>query len=247
MVIGIIPGDRVHRPGTLLDSIISKPASRLAESVRNLRTTIQLSNVDSAPQVVVITSSVPDEGKSILASALAATTAMSGKKVLLVDADLRRRILREYFRVLPNSGLVSFLSGSTSFDETVYRDERIGLDILIADDGKVTPVDLFQSKQFEIFLAMARKRYDLIVLDTPPVLAVPDARVLSQYADAVVYVVRWNSTTRRMIQSGLALLRQVNVRVIGLALTRIDAERMDLYGYYGYGYGGNRLQRYYSS
>ncbi|HUS98172.1 MAG TPA: polysaccharide biosynthesis tyrosine autokinase [Hyphomicrobiaceae bacterium] len=244
-VIGVIPGDRVQRPGALLDSIISKPASRLAEAVRNLRMTIQLSNVDAAPQVIVITSSVPDEGKSILASALAATTAMSGKKVLLVDADLRLRILREYFKVETSAGLVSFLSGRTSFDETVRHDDRIGLDILFADEGKVTPVDLFQSKQFENFLAMARKRYDLVVFDTPPVLAVPDARVLSQYADAVIYVVRWNSTNRRMIQSGLALLRQVNVRVSGLALTRIDAKRMDLYGYYGYGDGGNRLQRYY--
>jgi capsular exopolysaccharide synthesis family protein len=246
-VIGVIPDDRFQRPVALLELIINKPTSSLTEAVRSMRMAIQLSNVDMPPQVVVITSSVPDEGKSILAAALAVTTAMSDKKVLLVDADLRRRVLREYFGVAPSAGLVSLLSGSTSFDETVHRDERIGLDVLIADEGKVTPADFFESKQFENFMATARKQYDLVVLDTPPVLAVPDARVLSQHADAVVYTVRWNSTTRRMIQSGLALLRQVNVDVTGFALTRIDAKRMDLYGYYGYGFRGNKLQKYYAN
>ena len=246
-VIGVIPDDRVSRPGPLIDQIVSKPSSSLAEAIRNLRTAIQLSNVDETPRVVVVTSSVPDEGKSILASTLATITAMSGKKVLLVDADLRRRILREYFSVTHKAGLVSLLSGRTSFDETVQRDDRTGLDILIADDEKVTPVDLFESKQFGKFITEAREKYDLVVLDTPPVLAVPDARVVCQHADAVVYAVRWSSTSRRMIQSGLALLRQVNIHVTGVALTRVDAMRMDLYGYYGYGYHKNRLQRYYAN
>ncbi len=246
-VLGVIPEDRVKRPGGLLDLIVSKPSSSLAEAVRNLRTAIQLSNVDETPRVVVVTSSVPDEGKSILASALASITAMSGKKVLLVDSDLRRRILREYFSVKHKAGLVSLLSGRTSFEETVQRDERTGMDILIADDGKVTPVDLFESKNFAKFVTAAREKYDLVVLDTPPVLAVPEARILCQHADAVVYVVRWSSTSRRMIQSGLALMRQANIRVTGLALTRVDARRMDLYGYYGYGYRRNRLQRYYEN
>jgi capsular exopolysaccharide synthesis family protein len=246
-VLGVIPDDRVKQPDGLLDLIVNKPSSSMAEAVRNLRTAIQLSNVDETPRVVVITSSVPDEGKSILASALATITAMSGKKVLLVDADLRRRILREYFAVKHKAGLVSLLSGRTSFEETVQCDERTGLDILIADDGKVTPVDFFESKQFGDFVNAAREKYDLVVLDTPPVLAVPDARVLCQHADAVVYAVRWSSTSRRMIQSGLALMRQVNIRVTGFALTRVDARRMDLYGYYGYGYRRNRLQRYYEN
>lgn len=248
-VIGVIPDDRIRRPDRLLAHIVEKPASRIAEAVRNLRTAIQLSNVDVSPQVIVVTSSVPDEGKSILAAALAQTSALSGKKVLLVDSDLRRRILRQYFHLDAKAGLVRLLSGQASFADVVHRDARTGLDILIADDEKVTPVDFFGSRQFGDLIAEARRSYDLIVLDTPPVLAVPETRVIAQHADAVVYSVRWNSTTRRMVQTGLDLLRQVNVRVTGLALTRIDPRRMDRYGYYGYGHGSGsrKLQKYYSS
>ncbi len=246
-VIGVIPDGPVQRPNALLRLIGDKPASSLAESVRNLRTAINLSNVDAVPQVVVVTSSVPNEGKSILASMLAATSGMAGKKVLLVDADLRRRILRRYFKVGSESGLIDFLAGNKSIDEVIFREDKLGLDLLIADDGRVTPADFFESNQFANFIAAMRERYDLIVLDTPPVLAVPDARIVAQHADAIVYAVRWNKTTRRMVQTGLDLLRQVNLKVTGLALTRINPKRMDLYGYYGYGYRGGSLKKYYSN
>lgn len=248
-VIGAIPEHRIQKPDRLIDHITEKPASGLAEAVRNVRTAIQLSNIDVTPKVVVVTSSVPDEGKSILAAALAQTTALPGKKVLLVDCDLRRRVLGQYFRVDASAGLVNLLSGRTSFEETVHRDVRTGLDLVTADEEKVTPVDFFGSRQFLDFLTTAREHYDLIILDTPPVLAVPETRMIAQHADAIVYTVRWNSTKHRMIQTGLDLLRQVNVRVTGLALTRIDPRRMDRYGYYGYGYGrgSGKLQKYYSN
>ena len=247
-VLGVIPDYRDRQPSKLLDRFVEQPNSGFAEAVRDLRTSIQLSNIDAAPKVIAITSSVPEEGKSILASTLALSNAMAGKKVLLIDSDLRRKVLRRYFLVDAKLGLVSLLSGETTFEETVHHDKRTGLDFLFADDKKVTPVDFFGSQQFRDLISEMRNRYDLIFLDTPPVLAVSDARVIAQQADAVIYAVRWNSTTRRMIRTGLESLRQANVHAIGLALNKVDPKRMDRYGYYGYGYGAGsgNLQKYYS-
>ncbi len=246
-VIGVIPDNRTKKAIALLRQLIEKSNSSLAESVRNLRTAINLSNVDMPPQVIIVTSSVPDEGKTILASMLAATSGMAGKRVLLIEADLRRRNLKRCFNVGSDAGLVDLLSGAKTFEAVVHHDDRFGLDVLIADDRKVTPADFFESNQFARFIADMRERYDLVILDTPPILAVPDARIIAQQADAIVYVVRWDKTTRRMVQSGLELLRQVNLRVTGAVLTRVDPRRMDLYGYYGYGYRGRGLQKYYSN
>lgn len=249
-VIGVIPEWRIKRPENLISQLVEKPGSGMAEAVRNLRTAIQLSNVDTPPQVVMLTSSVPDEGKSVLAGSLAQISAMAGKRVLLIEGDLRHRQLREYFGLEPKAGLVGLLSGSASHDEAVLTDPSTKLDLILAEGSKVSPVDLFDSARFRTFLDEMRKSYDLVVIDTPPVLAVPDARVIAPQVDSIVYVVRWNATTRRMVQSGLDLFHQVNLRVTGLALTRIDPTKMDRYGYYGYGYGSGygsrKMQKYYA-
>src|SRR5690606_11194692 len=162
--------------------------------------------------------------------------------------DLRRRGLVEHLGIEPRHGLVSLLSERCSLEDALHHEKSTGLDIIVGDRSTITPADVFESARFRDFLDGMRERYDLIVIDTPPVLAVPDARVLARLSDAVIYVVRWNSTRRRMIRSGLDLFRQINVPVTGLALTRIDPRRMDRYGYYGYGYGqGSRgLQKYYA-
>lgn len=248
-VLGVVPDERSRRPDRVLDRLVENPTSAYAEAIRNLRTGIQLSNVDRAPQVVLVTSSAPDEGKSVLATALAQTSALSGRKVLLIEADLRRRVLGGYVGLDAEAGLVRMLSGEATFAEVVQRDDRTGLDVLFADTARVTPVDVFESRKFRSLIAEVREAYDLIVLDTPPVLAVPETRVIAQQADAVVYAVRWNSTPRRLIRAGLDLLAQVNVRVAGTALTRVSPRRSIHYGYYGYGYGrsARKLKRYYAS
>ena len=248
-VMGMIPNAPVRNAGAVLEYIVEKPASSVAEAVRNLRTAILLSDVDSTPQVIMVTSSVPDEGKTVMASALAQISVMAGKRVLLIDGDLRRGTLTKQFKVETKAGLVALLSGNASFEEAVHHDDRTGMDVLTTDQSKVTAVDVFSSKRYETFIDEMRKSYDFIVIDTPPVLAVPDARVIAQNVDSVVYMVRWNATTRRMIRAGLDLLAQVNVPVAGLTLTRINHKRMDRYGYYGYGYGyGARgLEKYYTN
>jgi capsular exopolysaccharide synthesis family protein len=195
----------------------------------------------------MITSSLPGEGKTSTSIMLAQSWASSGKRVLLVDCDLRLGSLKRQFKITTEAGLITVLSGNVPFEEAVHHDRDTGIDILIAGSTKVTGVDVFGSKSFEAFMKKMRATYDYIILDSPPVLAVPDARVIAQNADAVIHLVHWNATSRRLIRSGLASLFQVNVRVSGLALTRVNAKRMDRYGYYGSGYGGTATSKYYSN
>jgi capsular exopolysaccharide synthesis family protein len=246
-VMGVIPSVRAAKPRALLAYMIEKPNSGLAEAVRNLRTAIQLSDMDMAPKSIMVSSSVPGEGKTSTAIALAQSWASSGKKVLLLDCDLRRGSLRTEFKIETKSGLIAVLSGNTPFEEAVSHHEGTGIDVLIADSSKVTGVDVFSSKSYEAFIAKMRDLYDYIIIDTPPMLAVPDARVIAQNTDAVVYLAHWDSTSRRMIRSGLDLLYQVNVHVKGLALTRMDSKRMHRYGYFGYGYQGGKIDKYYAN
>ena len=244
-VIGVIPNAAERRPDGVVAEIVTKPTSGLAESVRNLRTAIQLSDFDSPPRVVMLTSSVPDEGKSVTAIALAQSAAMAGRKALLIDADLRRRRVKEYMRLPARAGLIALVSGRMSLEDVLVRDQQTGLDMILADRARITPTDLFESQRFQTILEGLQQTYDLIVLDTPPVLAVPDARVIARKADAVVYVVRWNRTNRRMVRTGLRLFQQVGIPVAGVALTRVNPKSMHQYGYYGYGSRG--MKQYYGT
>ena len=248
-VIGVLPEVAVRKPRQLLDEMIDKPSLAFAEAVRNLRASIRLSKLDGSPKVVMLTSSAPEEGKSTIAAALAATAALAGSRVLLIDGDLRRRKIQEFFDAGTRPGLVSVMGGGATLDEAILRDDRTGMDVLVAEDHRIRSADFFESNRFELFMNEVRKRYDLIVIDTPPVLVVPDARVIGQCADAIVYVVRSRSTAARMVRTGLELLRQVHLPVTGLALTRIDPTRMDRYGYYGYGQGrrARKFEKYYAA
>lgn len=248
-VIGVLPEAAVRQPRRLLDQIVARPSLGFPEAIRNLRASIRHSSLDGSPKVVMFTSSEPEEGKSTVAAALAATSAMAGSRVLLIDADLRRRAIREFFGAPDGYGLVSVLRGEASREEAVFRDERTGLDVLFADDHELRASDFFESSRFDFFLRDLRKNYDLVVIDTPPVLIVPDARVIGQSADAIIYVARWNSTTSRMVRTGVELLRQVSLPVAGAVLTRVDSRNMTRCGLYGYGEGrgARKFERYYAT
>ena len=128
------------------------------------------------------------------------------------------------------------LSGESKLEDVVVRDERLMADILIGDKSTVNAADVFSSDTFSRFLTNLGDRYDYVIIDTPPVLVVPDARVIGQFVDAVVYTVKWDSTTQRQVSDGLRAFESVNVRVAGLVLSQIDGRSMRRYGY-GDSYG----------
>jgi len=235
-VLGTLPLAPVTRRRALLTYLAQKPSSSFAEAVRNLRTSVLLANMDHPPQVIMVSSGLPGEGKTTCCIALAQISRALGKRVLLIECDLRRRTFRNYFNLQEKAGLLSVLSGSRAYNEVVHVDNSTGLHVLPGEQSSVNAADIFSSQRFEDFLSELRKHYDYIIVDTPPVLAVPDARVIAQQADSVIYAVRWNKTPRETVIEGLRLFAQVNVRITGLVLSQVNVKKLARYGYSHYGY-----------
>ncbi len=232
-----------------LDWLAQHPTSAPAEAVRNLRTSILLSSVDKEPQVVVMTSSLPGEGKTTLTAAMAQNLTAMGRKVLVIEGDIRNNTMsRQLAGDLPEGapGLVAAIRDTGSLADMVHSTPTQG-DILPGGNATVGAVDLFSSQAFGRLILAARGIYDMVLIDTPPVLAVPDARVIAQHADATVFIVRWDKTSRDQVSEALQQLEMVNVRVAGIVLSQVSASGMAAYSYgYGYGYGksyGNALKK----
>jgi len=240
-VLGRIPRIPARKRINVLKYLSEKPNSAAAEAIRDLRTSLLLSNIDKTPQIVMSTSSVPGEGKTMLTLALARNMASMGKKVLAIEGDIRKRTFGEYFDLQGRPGLLSVLSGKLPLAEAAMNIEMLDADILPGELSSANAADIFSSERFATFLEELRGVYDTIIIDTPPVLAVSDARVIGQLADAILYSVKWDSTPRARVREGIQMFETVNARLSGLVLTQVDVRKMARYGYgSGYGYGGGQ-------
>ncbi len=229
----IIPGKNRQRTLAYLNE---RPTSAAAEAVRNLRTSVLLSNIDKTPKVIVSTSSVPGEGKTTNSLALALNCAGMGKRVLLIEGDIRRRVFSEYFPNEARGGLVSVLAGEVPFEQALHRDQVYGIDLLFGERSMINAADFFSSDAFAGFIDALRDHYDMIVIDTPPVLVVPDARILAQVSDAVLFTVKWDHTTRTQVEDALHMFKSANQKVSGLILSQVHPKGTKRYGY-GDSYG----------
>lgn len=235
-VMGQIPAIPERKRKNVLQYLTDKPTSAAAEAIRNLRTSILLSNVDNPPKIIMSTSSIPGEGKTTQSLALAQNLAGMDKKVLLVEGDIRKRVFAEYFHIDGKKGLLAVLSGEEKLEDvTIYNDD-LKADVLIGEKSSINAADIFSSEKFHSFIEDVRKKYDYVVIDTPPVLAVPDARVIGQSVDSILYTVKWDSTSRRQVFQGLKSLEDVGAKATGLVLAQINAKGMKRYGY-GDSYG----------
>ncbi|WP_375257979.1 polysaccharide biosynthesis tyrosine autokinase [Citreimonas sp.] len=248
-VIGQAPRFPVKRRNQLIGYLNSSPTSAGVEAIRNIRTSIMLSNVDHPPQVIMLSSAVPGEGKTTMSVSLAHNFANLGKRVIIVECDLRRRTLLNYFDLPGNtSGMIAALDGRKSLDDVIVKGDKLAFDVLPGDRSSVNAADILASQKFSDLIATLREHYDIVILDTPPVLIVPDARVVGQHADATVLVVKWNQTNRKMIQDALRALRSGDVRVLGTVLSQIDPRGLKRYGYAGrYGAYSYYAKRYYDT
>lgn len=234
-VLGQIPRIAVKTRPQTIAYLAEKPTSAAAEAIRNLRTSVLLSNVDHPPKVILSTSSIPGEGKTTLAIALAQNLAGLDKRVILIEGDIRRRTFTAYFpEAAKNAGLLSVISQKVPLAEVVYRHPELKIDVLMGEKSSINAADVFSSESFRALVAELRAAYDYIIIDTPPVLVVPDARVIAPLADAVIYSVNWDRTTRTQVGEGLKQLRMVNIPVTGLVLSQIDPRGMRRYGYGNY-------------
>jgi|HubBroStandDraft_1064217.scaffolds.fasta_scaffold02807_4 succinoglycan biosynthesis transport protein ExoP len=212
-----------------------RPQSQMAESYRALRTSLLLSNLGAPPRVIMVTSALPQEGKTTTSINCAVVLAQKGVRVLLIDADLRRPSIHKTLGMGPRSGLSNVLTGSSTLEQTITRTSILpNLFILPAGTPPPNPAELLASSNMRDVLERLRNEYDHVVVDTPPSLSVTDAVVLSPRADAVVLVIRSGQTTKQALRRSRDILAQVNAKVVGVLLNAVDLSSPDYYYYYEY-------------
>jgi capsular exopolysaccharide synthesis family protein len=216
-----------------------RPQSQMAESYRALRTSLLLSNTGAPPKVIMVTSALPQEGKTTTsincAVVLAQMMVQKGGRVLLIDADLRRPSIHKTLGMGPRSGLSNVLTGTVKLEKAIAPTSILpNLFVLPAGTPPPDPAELLASTEMRDLLTELREQYDHIVVDTPPSLSVTDAVVLSPRADAVVLVIRAEHTTKQSLRRARELLGQVNAKVIGVLLNAVDLSSPDYYYYYEY-------------
>ncbi|MEL7168954.1 MAG: polysaccharide biosynthesis tyrosine autokinase [Bacteroidota bacterium] len=251
-VIGIIPDmtelvkkeyggqDTITQDGYTFDTrLVSllNPLATVSEAYRGLRTNIQFSRPDVVVQTILVTSSNPTEGKSVTAANLAIVMAQAGRRVLLVDADLRRPTVHKKLGLNREPGLRDLLFAPDRFDATEFETVVENLYVVPAGGSTPNPSELLGSKRMREVLDMLKEEFDLVIFDAPPVTAATDAVLLSTQCDAVLAVVAANETRRHEVEHALGALRSVGGEVIGVLLNGFDASKAYGYSYkYRYGY-----------
>ena len=243
-ILGVAPLIKVKSSPT--EYLLNKPFSAFSESLRTIRTALQFTNVDNPHKVVLITSSVPGEGKSTLSFGLARMAAQAGARTLFIEADLRRPIVAKQAGLKPSAYLSDVLIDEARLEEALTVDERSGAHLILAKGGVPSPAELLASRKMAALLQSMKAHYDLILVDTPPVMAVSDAAVLGQAVDAVLFVVRWAETPRETVKAALHQLSTLGVEVTGLVMSQVDLRKQASYGYGDYGYYYGRYKEYYA-
>lgn len=229
------------------DIILERPNSAFAESVRALHAGILLSNVDRPPKSVLMTSSLPSEGKTSLSISLARLVARSGtKRVLLVDCDLRRPLVHDHLGMDIAPGIVQLLAEDARLEDVLRRDEASGAYVLTAGGYSANPSDIITSDHFARLLTNLKEAFDLVVIDSSPVLAVSDSRILSRMVDKTVFVVRWADTRREVVRLGLKQVVEAGADIAGVVLSIVNVKKHARYGYGDSGYYHGRYRKYYA-
>lgn len=226
------------------DYLLQKPQSHLSEAINSLRVSLLLANVDNPIKTVLISSSIPNEGKSTLALCLARSAAKSGQKVLLIDTDLRRPSIEKKIGIeLREQGLVDLLlAKEANIAEFIFQESKSGLWIM--SKGKtdvVSSTDLLTSHRMEKLIADSKKEFDLVIFDSPPVMPVTDARALAPLVDKTLFVIHWNETPRKVIKAGLQQIQMSTPIPVGIVLQQVNLKR---YGNHRYGDSGYHYYYY---
>ena len=233
-------------------TVLMEPMSSVAEAYRSIRASLFYSTPADEIKVLAITSCRPQEGKTTTSTNLALSIAQTGKKVLLIDGDLHRPSVHRTLGIDPSDGLTSVLVGEVSLQDAISHVEKDGkpvenLAVLAAGPSSPNPSELLNSNKMKELLASAKKAYDWVIVDTPPVLFVSDARIISVMCDGVLVVVKSGTSTRSLLIRARELLDSVKARVIGSILNDVRVSRMGRHysSYYSYGY--SRYARDYKS
>ena len=232
-------GDEVARISATLVTKYT-PRSHVSEAYRSLRTNIQFSRIDDPLKTVVISSAAPSEGKSTSAANLAITTALSGIRTLLVDADLRRPVIHSLFGLEREPGLSNLLAERLPLEKVVRPSGIENLSILTCGAIPPNPSELLGSQRMRDLIKLLSQQYDLVLFDSPPVITVTDTAVLSPQVDGLVLVVKSHTTDKRALTRAKTILSNLKANILGVVLNKIElsglAGSYDYYYHYNYYY-----------
>lgn len=232
-VLGILPQLKIQEHSELARMFTTDKEKSFSESIRTIRTGVVLSGMDHPHKVMVITSSIPGEGKSTVSANLAFALGQM-ERVLLIDADLRRPTLAKSFEFpVGTPGLANLIAGTARLEECIQQVD--GIDMICAGTVPPNPLELLSSPRFAKAVEVLKNKYDRIIIDSPPTQAVSDAIVLSTFADSLLYVVKSASTHIPLVEKGVGQLLQNNAPVKGIVLNQVDIKKAKRYGY---SYGG---------
>ena len=242
--LGLIPAlERADLKRTSSESfVLANPTSAFAESFRTLRTNLHLADRQTPPKIVLFTSALPAEGKTTSAISLARLAAAMGENVLLIDADNRRPRAHDALGLPKEPGIVEYLEDQASLWDIIQSDRESPLHFVSAGRPITNSIELWRSDQLKYFLSQLRSRYDLIIIDSSPVLAVADARILSSVADATVFVTKWRDTKREAAIHGVQQTLEAGANLAGVLLTQVNVREHARYGFSDSGY----YQSYYT-
>ncbi|PKK87066.1 MAG: hypothetical protein CVV63_02315 [Tenericutes bacterium HGW-Tenericutes-8] len=206
------------------------PNSYVTESLQKLIVNLEYANIDQKYKVVQFTSSMQAEGKTTLISNVAYLLAQRGKKVLMVDLDLRRPKINRIFSVINKSGLTEYLLGKIEKKDLIQHSED-KVDFIISGEKTTSVVQVLQSQKLQDLFTELRQEYDYILLDTPPVIVVSDALLVNKVADGIIFVVAHGLGRKSMVKEAISSLTRNNVPIIGIAMTQDRVNKGNRYGY----------------
>ena len=213
-------------------TVNKKNNSIVSEAYRTIRTNLEYSSVDKKLKTIVVTSSEPGEGKSTVCSNLAYLLAEGEKKILIVDSDLRKPSLHRKFRVSNEVGLTDLLVGKVTVSEAIKNIDK-NLDLITSGQKTPNPAEMIASQTMEKLINKFKEYYDYILIDTPPVLSINDARILATKCDGTIYVIRAGKTKNNNILNGYKELEKVNANVVGSVVNGVKDSNDKYYYYYG--------------
>lgn len=222
------------------------------EAYKTLRTNVQFCGDDV--KVISITSCVPNEGKSMVSFNLAVSIAETGKKVLFVDADLRKSVLIGRYKINKAiKGLTQYLSGVEELDSVKYTTNVENLDMILSGPVPPNPAELLNNEKFTALVEITKKEYDYVVIDTPPIGQVIDPAIVAQQTDGVIFLVSQANVSYKYAQKQIEQLKRSGCRILGAVLNKVDPEGKGSYyggyyckyykGKYGYGYGNDKYYK----
>ena len=216
------------------------PTSPIAEAYRSFRTNIRFTDIQETPLMFLISSAVKGEGKTTTTANLATVIAQIGKRVILLDADFRDPMVHNVFGLAGQPGVTNVIGGGSEIKDVIRPSGIENLDVVCAGSIPPNPSELMSSTRLREFLKEIGKKYDYVLIDTPPIVAVTDAAILSQFVHGVFLVVRAGSTHKKVFNRAIDLFRKVNARVFGVVINSVTAQRGYGYGHeYRYGYDLN--------